>query len=115
MKTFEELVATETYWLTIIQNTLFNEVEEYLQNNQLTRTKFAEQLGVSKGYISQILNGDFNHRLSKLVQLSIAIGKVPILEFKNLEDFIEEEKQADKINIQNSTPKLKLISSLNGQ
>ena len=35
----------------------------------MTQSEFAERLGVSKGYISQILNGDFDHKLSKLTQL----------------------------------------------
>ncbi|HMQ47912.1 MAG TPA: helix-turn-helix transcriptional regulator [Saprospiraceae bacterium] len=91
MKTFRELLATDTYWVTKIQNDLFNAVEDYLKSQKMTRTQFAEQLGVSKGYISQVLNGEFNHRLSKLVELALAIQKAPVLEFENLEEVMDKE------------------------
>lgn len=93
MKTFKELLKTETYWITKIQNDLFNAVEDYLEANKMTRTQFARQLGVSKGYVSQVLNGEFNHRLSKLIELALAIGKAPMLEFEDLEEVVEKESR----------------------
>lgn len=96
MKNYKDLLRTETYWITKIQNHLFNQIENYLLENKLTRTQFAKQLGVSKGYISQVLNGDFNHRLSKLVEISLAIGKAPILEFENLEEVVGKENRGFK-------------------
>ena len=53
----------------------------------------AEYLGCSKGYVSQLLNGNFDHKLSKLVELSLAIGKAPLLEYKNLYDYIMEDDE----------------------
>lgn len=91
MKTFKELLRTDTYWITRIQNDLFNAVEDYLEKNKMTRTQFAQQMGVSKGYISQVLNGEFNHRLSKLIELALAIGKAPILDFEDLDEVVEKE------------------------
>lgn len=96
MKNYKDLLRTDTYWITKIQNNLFNQIENYLSENKLTRTQFAKQLGVSKGYISQVLNGDFNHRLSKLVEISLAIGKAPILEFENLEEVVDKENRGFK-------------------
>jgi transcriptional regulator with XRE-family HTH domain len=94
MKTYRELLQTDTYWITKIQNDLFNAVEDYLRENNLTRAQFAAQLGVSKGYVTQILGGEFNHRLSKLVELSLAIGKAPVLEFKDIEEVDKKEAAA---------------------
>lgn len=91
MKSYKELLKTDTYWITKIQNDLYNAVEDYLKENKMTRKAFAEQLGVSKGYISQVLNGDFNHKLPKLVELAIAIGKAPVFELENLEYVAEQE------------------------
>ncbi|MGB4847311.1 MAG: hypothetical protein WBP41_05295, partial [Saprospiraceae bacterium] len=34
-----------------------------------------------------ILNGDFDHRVSKLVELAIIFGKVPILNFIDVEQY----------------------------
>ena len=63
----EELLSSKGYWLANLQIELFNQVDEYLVKNNMNRTQFADQIGVSKGYVSQILNGDFNHRISKMV------------------------------------------------
>ncbi len=57
-------------------------METYLKENKLTRTELAKQLGVSKGYVSQILNGDYDHKLSKLMELSLAIGYKPRIVFE---------------------------------
>lgn len=82
---FQELQETPEYWMTNIQIELFQKMEEYMSDNNMNRKQLAEKLGVSKGYISQILNGDYDHRISKLVELSLAIGYYPtlLLEAKN--------------------------------
>lgn len=102
MITREELLKTEEYWFERIQNEIFRQVDAYLKENQLTQTQFAEQLGVSKGYVSQIMKGEFNYTLKKLIELSLAVGKVPFLEFKSPKEIIQSlEKEAEPI--QNTT------------
>jgi transcriptional regulator with XRE-family HTH domain len=71
--------------MVTIQTELFNHVRLYLEENKMTQTQFAAKMGVSKGYISQIMNGNFNHSLSKLIELSLAIGKMPVLKFDSFE------------------------------
>ena len=75
---------------------LFRAVEEYLSKEGLTRADFATQLGVSKGRVSQILNGDFNGRLDRLVELALASGKAPVLEFRDLDEYVEEYRLAEE-------------------
>jgi len=89
----EELLKSKEYWLTRIQISLFNEVDFFLKNNNLTRSQFAKKLGVSKGYISQILNGESDHKISKLVELSLAINLAPFISFENLDRHIERDKE----------------------
>lgn len=74
-----------SYWTQLIQILLFNHVEEYLKKTGMSKKDFASRLGVSKGYVSQILNGDFDHRLSKLVELALASGYVPKLDLVPIE------------------------------
>lgn len=81
MISYNELLSTPEYWITRIQLDLYAMIERYMKNNNLSRTELAHKLGVSKGYVSQVLNGDFDHRLSKLVALSMAIGMVPQISF----------------------------------
>jgi transcriptional regulator with XRE-family HTH domain len=80
----ESIIRSKGYNLAKIQNELFNQVNEYLESTGKSRVDFAKDLGVSKGYVSQVLNGDFDFRLSKLIELSLAIGKVPSINFTEI-------------------------------
>jgi transcriptional regulator with XRE-family HTH domain len=92
----KELLKNPGYWTSKIQFELYDELLNYLDENKLNKSQFAKKLGVSKGYISQILNGDFNHKISKLVELSLAIDKIPKIEFVNADEFIEDDAEGVK-------------------
>lgn len=89
--TREELINSREYWITKIQLDLFNQIEKYMVEHQLSRTQLAEKLGVTKGYVSQILNGDFDHKISKLVDLSLVIGKAPEVNYVDLHKFLMKD------------------------
>lgn len=91
-----ELLSSEGYWIATLQIDLYHRMEAYMKENNMTRTQLAEKLGVTKGYVSQILNGDFDHKISKLVELSLAIGLVPTISYKPVQDVIEADKKANK-------------------
>ena len=93
MITREELLKTEEYWFETIQNEIYRQVEAYLRENNLTQSQFAEKLGVTKGYVSQILNGNYNATLKKLIELSLAIEIAPVIDFQNLNEYIKEDFQ----------------------
>ena len=40
------------------------------------KSQLAEYLGVSKGYVSQLLNGDYDNCMSKFFELALAFGMV---------------------------------------
>lgn len=65
--------------LTQLQNELFRELTAYMERNSLSKKQLAEKLGVSPSYISQVLNGNFNFTILKLVELALAIDKVPVI------------------------------------
>lgn len=73
------------YWTQLIQIMLYDKINSYLSSNNLSQKAFAQRLGVSKGYVSQILNGDFDHKLSKLTELALACDMVPKIEFVPIE------------------------------
>ena len=85
MITREELIKSKEYWLARLQAMLYQKVEEYLKENNMTKSEFAQKMGVSKGYISQVLNGDFDHKLSKFIELSLMIDKVPLLKLEDID------------------------------
>ncbi|MFN8256197.1 MAG: helix-turn-helix transcriptional regulator [Bacteroidales bacterium] len=89
----EELIKTEEYWFETLQNEIYRMVADYLARENMNQSQLAEKLGVSKGYISQIMNGNFNYTLKKLIELSLAVGKAPILEFKELDEILKNTEE----------------------
>jgi transcriptional regulator with XRE-family HTH domain len=66
-------------------------MESYRLKKKLKKKDLAAEFGVTKGYISQIMNGNFDHKMSKLVELSLACGKVPQIIFVDLEEYIKND------------------------
>jgi transcriptional regulator with XRE-family HTH domain len=108
----EELITSKEYILSKIQIDLFSTIREFINDKKLSQTKFAEKLGVSKGYVSQVLNGNFDHKISKLVDLSLAADKVPVINFIPIEDYLlfdkhnKQKTQLDNSIINNKLKKL---------
>ena len=90
MRPFAQLARSRTYWLSQLQNRLFGTVERFRLARGWNRTQLADHLGVSKGYLSQIMNGDFDHRLSKLIELSLAVGVVPNIQFTPIDTYVAD-------------------------
>ena len=89
----EELLKTNEYWFETVQNEIYRIVSEYVEKEGNSQSKLAEKLGVSKGYISQIMNGNFNYTLKKMIELSLAVDKAPELLFKDINQCITEDNQ----------------------
>lgn len=86
--TREELLLSKEYWTTKIQMDLFAEMEMFMDAHNMTRSQLAKYLGCTKGYVSQLLSGDYDNRISKLVELSLAIGKVPEVSFNDVSLYV---------------------------
>lgn len=87
-----ELLSSKEYWLTRIQVKLHSLLKDYMKKKSLNQTQLADKLGVSKGYVSQILNGNFDYRLSKFIELSLAIEKVPEIDFVGIQQIINDDE-----------------------
>ena len=64
-----------------IYNSLLRELRRYMQRNGLNQTEMAAHLGVSKGYMSRLLNGSGDPKLSSILDLAMALDKEPVLMF----------------------------------
>ena len=93
MISHNDLIKTPEYWMETIQNELYRQVKKYLDDNDMNQTEFADQLKVTRGYISQILNGNFNYTLSKLISLSLAMGITPDLHFRSFDEYLFREQR----------------------
>ena len=83
--TREELLSMPEYWVAQIQTEIYRCADQFMEDRHMNRTQFAEYLGVSKGYVTQLLSGDYNYSLEKLVELSLKIGYVPQVSFEEIE------------------------------
>jgi len=92
----EKLIKSKGYWLTNFQCEAFRLLDDYMKENDLTKHEVAEQMDVPLRYISKILNGNFNSKLSKFIELSLFVGKVPVLNFDSFEKYLEDEKGNSK-------------------
>ncbi len=87
----KDLLKSPDFWISQIQMELYACASKYMERTGKNRKELAEHLGVSKSYVSQLLNGDYDHKLSKLVELSIAFGYIPKIEFRPLDEVIYED------------------------
>lgn len=87
----KEVLKSPEYWTAKTQIELYNQAKRFMKESGRNQTQLADYLGVSKGYISQLLNGDYDHRLSKFFELALAFGVVPQIEFVPVEDYIKDD------------------------
>lgn len=89
----EELLKSKEYWVEHFQLYFFHLIESYRIEKGYTKTQLAEHLGVTKGYISQVLNGDYDHKISKLIEFCLAFDKVPIIQYIDINEYIKKEEK----------------------
>lgn len=83
----DEILKSPEYRTARTQMELYNQAHKFMEKSGKNQSQLAEYLGVSKGYISQLLNGDYDHRLSKFFELSLAFGVIPQIDFVPVEDY----------------------------
>lgn len=89
--TREDLIQSKEYIVSQFQLKLLNLIGNYKRENNLKDYQIAEKLHVSKGYISQILNATFDHKISKLVELALACDAVPIINFVDIDKYVWDD------------------------
>jgi len=99
MITREELLKSPEYWFENAQNDLYGQVVDYMEREGVNQNQLAERLGVTKGYVSQILKGQFNYTLKKLIDLSLAIKLVPKIQYVSVSKVIEDDSKPTSIQL----------------
>lgn len=99
MTTREQILKNEVFWTETIQNKIYNDLASYIEEEKITQKELAKKLGLSKGRVSQILNGkNLNFRIDTLVKICLAIGKIPDFRLKDLETFIAKDLRSKNIS-----------------
>lgn len=112
MFTREELLRSPEYWFEEAQNELYRQVVEYKERQGINQTQLAEELGVTKGYVSQILKGEFNYTLKKLIEISLAIGQVPKIDYVPLAKVIADDAKSVFLQLHSGEPAFMPLSSV---
>lgn len=99
MLTREEVLKSPEYWFEHAQNDLYGQVTAYMEKEGINQNQLAEKLGVTKGYVSQILKGEFNYTLKKLIEISLAIGQIPKIEYTPISEVIEDDRKSEFIQL----------------
>jgi transcriptional regulator with XRE-family HTH domain len=108
--TREQLLRSREFWINEIQNDLYGVMEKYMKEKNLNRSELAKELNVTKGYISQVLSGDFDHKISKFVDLALSCGKAPFVSLDiDLENFIGND-HSDRVYKVISVPRQRNIN-----
>jgi predicted XRE-type DNA-binding protein len=93
MITREELLKSSEYWTEIIQNKIYNDLAEFIEEHEIPNKQIAESLGLSKGRVSQILSGgNLNFRIDTLVKLCLTINKIPDFNLMDVNEFIAKDR-----------------------
>lgn len=85
----EKLLRSKQYGISTMKYNLLNLIGDFQRKNNLRDCDLAEKLAVSKSYVSQILNGTFDHKISKVAELAHACNAVPLLYFVDVDDFVK--------------------------
>lgn len=102
----KEILAEPSYWLASVQTSLFRLADKFMREHDMNRKGLASHLGVTPGYVSQLLNGDYDHKLSHVAELSIALGYVPVVNFvpiREMEDMDRKDWVSMRIGADVST------------
>lgn len=95
----EDILKSPEYWTAKTQMELYNCANEFMEKLGINRTELSQHLGVSKGYVSQILNGEYDHRMSKFFELSLSFGYIPKVEFIPINEYIESDKHTSSFRL----------------
>ena len=114
----EEALRSPEYWFEDAQDELYRQVVNYMEREGINQTQLAERLGVTKGYISQVLKGEFNYTLKKFIDLSLAVGMVPRIDYKPVEEIIAKDKITFfflPYKLANSNSSMRIQTMVNGK
>lgn len=94
----EKILSSPVYWFDKAQNDLFRQFHYYMEGQNINQTQLAERLGITKGRVSQILQGESNFSMKTLIELGLSIGVIPKIKYVTIEDEIkaDEEKKLEK-------------------
>ena len=103
---FEEKIKNSEFAKMIAQEDIILEVTEkiveLMQKENVTKTELAKRLGKSKGFITQLLNGNRNFTIRTIADIFYALGYT----FRIVEEKYNHEQIQDNCNVMTKVVKL---------
>ena len=94
--TREEILSNPEYWITRIQIEVCRCADAFMKAHNMNRAQLADYFGVTQGAISQMLAGNYNCSLSKLVDIAIRLGYVPKIDFTPLSEKMDVDAASEE-------------------
>jgi hypothetical protein len=91
--TRKELVLCREYVLAEMQVKLHNLFEGYLDGIGLKRRDLAGNLNITDRQVNEIMDLDYDQKMSKMIELALSIKKVPIVFFVDAKDFVDADEK----------------------
>lgn len=104
MITRQDILANSSYWEQKIQLDIYNCACKFMETNNMNRTMLATHLGVSKSFVSQLLSGNYNYSLSKLIEISLKLGFQPDFTFKPIHLENSKSRISDTATVNTNQP-----------
>lgn len=83
----KDVIQQPEYWLEKIKGELYNLIDEYKEQNNLSITELAKILNISETGLSMFLtNQEYDYTLKTYIHIVLKLGKIPKIEFKNVEN-----------------------------
>ncbi|MFT6337384.1 MAG: transcriptional regulator with XRE-family HTH domain [Halioglobus sp.] len=92
MSKFKNTLKSKYYWTAKGQGKIYGMLNDQIKKRG-DSARLAEKIGSTPGYVSQILSGDaeINPTWKKIVKFCLALDKVPVLEIRDIDDYLFEE------------------------
>lgn len=81
--TREEIIKTPEYHLAGLQVSVYNMLEREKSIKNLTNLQLANQLNISVTRVRQILDGDYDGKVSQLIEIALKLGYTPEFKFNH--------------------------------
>lgn len=91
--TRKELILSKEWHLTEMQLKLFNSFENYITEGAINKPEICKNLGITKGHYNQIMRMAYDPRISKLVEMALAMNKVPVLFFVDANEYVDTDEK----------------------
>lgn len=79
--TREEILKSPEYHLAGLQVSVYNMLEREKSIKNLTNLQLAKQLNISVARVRQILDGDYDGKVSQLIEIALKLGYIPEFKF----------------------------------